>query len=72
MRTHSGLVQVTRGPEDQILLVIEVAEVGHPRPMVIEITAHEWCQLLAHPTNPQACLVHLDSPVPTTPPKRAG
>jgi hypothetical protein len=63
VRTHSGLVAIDRGPDDQILLVISVAEVGHPSPLIIAISAHEWCQILAHPTNPQPCLVHLDAPL---------
>ncbi len=71
-RTHSGTIRIVRGVDDQILLLVNAAEVGHPAPMVIEITAHEWSQILANPTLAQTCFVHLGGVDLTPPPKKAG
>ncbi len=57
MRTHSGLVTIERIEDSGVRLKINVAEIGHPQPLLIELGPHEWSQLLAHPNAPQACMV---------------
>lgn len=72
MKTDAGVIGIIKHEDGAILLCVNVAEIGHPAPLVIKLTPHDWSQILAHPGRQSPCFVIREGAINPAPLPKAG